>query len=214
LSVIFIISGPSGSGKSRLVELLLRTVSGMDFSVSYTTRQPRGSERNGRDYFFVSRVEFEHMASADEFLEYADVFGNGYGTARRFLTQAKDKGHDLLVDVDVQGASQLKEHVPDTVSIFVMPPDHKELESRLRNRGLDAEDVIQSRLERSSPEDHYNKYDYVLVNKRLEDSADQLREIVISERKRSSRQVRTVDTPSRTAFFRVARELTLSGLHL
>jgi guanylate kinase len=159
----------------------------MDFSVSDTTRQPRGSERNGREYFFVSREEFEQMASADEFLEYANVFGNDYGTARRFLTQAKEKGHDLLVDVDVQGASQLRGNLPDTVTIFVMPPDRKELEWRLRNRGLDAEDVVQSRLERSNREmEHYSKYDYVLINKRLEDSADQLREIVISERKRRS----------------------------
>jgi guanylate kinase len=104
-----------------------------------------------------------------------------------FLTQAKEEGHDLLVDVDVQGASQLKENIPDTVSIFVMPPDRKELEWRLRNRGLDAEDVIHSRLKRSSREmENYNKYDYVLVNKRLEDCADELREIVISERKRRS----------------------------
>jgi guanylate kinase len=187
LSIVFIISGPSGSGKSSLVELLLRSVSGVDFSVSYTTRQPRGSERNGREYFFISREEFERMASADEFLEHADVVGNYYGTARRFLTQAKEEGHDLLVDVDVQGAAQLKGNIRDTVSIFVMPPDRKELEWRIRNRGLDAEDVIQSRLERSSREmENYNKYDYVLVNKRLEDCADELREIVISERNQRS----------------------------
>jgi guanylate kinase len=187
LSIIFIISGPSGSDKSSLVGLLLRSVSGVDFSVSYTTRQPRSSERNGREYFFISPEEFERMVRADEFLEHANVFGNYYGTARRFLIQAKEEGHDLLVDVDVQGASQLKENIPDTVSIFVMPPDRKELEWRLRNRGLDAEDVIHSRLERSNREmENYNKYDYVLVNKRLEDCADELREIVISERKRRS----------------------------
>jgi guanylate kinase len=187
LSIVFIISGLSGSGKSSLVELLLRSVSGVDFSVSYTTRQPRGSERNGREYLFVSRDEFEHMVSADEFLEYANVFGSYYGTARRFLTQAKEEGHDLLVDVDLQGASQLKEDIPDAVSIFVMPPDRRELEWRLRNRGLDAEDVIQRRFALASHEiENYRRYDYVLVNERLEECADELRKIVLSERKRRS----------------------------
>jgi guanylate kinase len=187
LSIVFIISGPSGSGKSSLVELLLQSVSGVDFSVSYTTRQPRGSERNGREYFFIPQQEFERMASAHEFLEHANVFGNYYGTARRFLTQAKEQGHDLLVDVDVHGSSQLKENIPDTVSIFVMPPDRKELEWRLRNRGSDAEDVIQRRLALASDEmEYYRKYDYVLVNNRLEECADELREIVLSERKRRS----------------------------
>jgi guanylate kinase len=185
LSIVFIISGLSGSGKSSLGEWLLRSVSGVDFSVSYTTRQPRGSEQNGREYWFVSREEFERMASADEFLEYANVFGNYYGTARRFLTQAEEEGHDLLVDVDLQRASQLKENIPDAVSIFVMPPDRKELEWRLRNRGLDAEDVIHNRLERSSREmENRSNYDYVLANKRLEDCVDELRDIVISERRR------------------------------
>jgi guanylate kinase len=187
LTTVFIISGPSGSGKSSLVELLLQSVSGMDFSVSYTTRQPRGRERNGREYFFISQQEFERMASADEFLEHANVFGNYYGTARRFLTQATEQGHDLLVDVDVQGSSQLKENIPDTVSIFVMPLDRKELEWRLRNRGSNAEDVIQRRLALASDEmEFYPKYDYVLVNNRLEECADHIREIVFSERKRRS----------------------------
>jgi guanylate kinase len=187
LSIVFIISGPSGSGKSTLVEFLLRLVSGLDFSVSYTTRLPRGSERDGLEYFFVSAEEFERMAAADEFVEYANVFGHYYGTARHFLDQAKAQGHDLLLDIDVQGASKLKEKVPDTVSIFVLPPDGEELEWRLQSRGLDAEDVIQRRLAIANNEmENYRKYDYVLVNKRFEECAEQLRKIVLSERERRS----------------------------
>ena len=187
MSIVFIISGPSGSGKSSLVALLLRLVSGLDFSVSYTTRPPRGSERDGHEYFFVSREEFERMIAAGELIEHAKVFGNCYGTARRFLHQATEHGHDLLLDVDVQGASQVKEKIPDTVSIFVLPPNHHELEWRLRGRGLDAEEVIQRRLALASHEmENYRRYDYVLVNERLEECADKLRKIVLSERKRRS----------------------------
>jgi len=188
LSIVFIISGPSGSGKSSLVESLLRSVSGLDFSVSHTTRLPRGSEQNGLAYFFVSTEEFERMAAADEFLEYAKVFGHYYGTARRSLDKAKEQGHDLLLDIDVQGASQLKEKAPETVSIFVLPPDREELEWRLQSRGLDAKDVIQRRLAEATQEmENYRTYDYVLVNNRLEDCAEQLRKIVLTERERRSR---------------------------
>src|SRR4029077_16056890 len=167
LSIVFIISGPSGSGKSSLVESLLRSVSGLDFSVSHTTRLPRGSEQNGLAYFFVSTEEFERMAAADEFLEYAKVFVHYYGTALRSLDKAQEQGHDLLLDIDVQGASQLKEKAPETVSIFVLPPDREELEWRLQSRGLDAKDVIQRRLAEATQEmENYRTYDYVLVNNR------------------------------------------------
>ena len=127
------------------------------------------------------------MAAADAFLEYANVFGHYYGTARRFPDQAKEQSHDLLLDIDVQGASRVKEKVPDAVSVFVLPPDRLELEWRLQSRGLDAEDVIQRRLAGASHEmENYPKYDYVLVNKRLDECADELRRIVLSERKRRS----------------------------
>lgn len=187
MSIVFIISGPSGSGKSSLVELLLQFVSRLDFSVSYTTRPPRGSERNGHEYFFVSREEFERMVAANDFLEYANVFGNYYGTARRFLDKAEEQGHDLLLDVDFQGASQVRHNIFDTVSVFVLPPNPHELEWRLRSRGSDAEEVIQRRLAMSSQEiEAYRKYDYVLVNERLEECAEELRKIVLSERERRS----------------------------
>ena len=187
MSILFTISGSSRSGKSSLVALLLRLVSGLDFSVSYTTRPPRGSERDGHEYFFVSHEEFERMVAAGEFIEHAEVFGNCYGTALRFLDQATEHGHDLLLDVDVQGASQVKEKIPNTVSIFVLPPDPHELEWRLRSRGLHAEEVIQRRLALASHEmENYSRYDYVLVNERLEECADELRKIVLSERRRRS----------------------------
>jgi guanylate kinase len=183
--IVYIISAPSGSGKSTLVTRLLKLVPDLHFSISYTTRPARGSEQNGKQYYFVSRSEFERMLQADEFLEHADVFGNYYGTARRFLREAEEKGHDLLLDIDVQGAKQIKGKLPDAVSIFILPPDRKTLERRLRERGEDAEQVIQRRLVTASREiENYDKYNYILVNDRLEDSIDSLQAMVRSERLR------------------------------
>jgi guanylate kinase len=188
MSMVFIISAPSGSGKSTLVNELRRLVTGLEFSISYTTRAPRGSEQNGREYFFVSREEFERMITQDEFLEFAVVFGKDYyGTARRFLRDAETRGNDLLLDIDVQGAAQIKRKIPDAVSIFVLPPDRKSLEKRLRNRGQDSNEVIARRLDTAGREiENYNKYDYILVNDRLDDATDELRAIVLSERLRHS----------------------------
>jgi guanylate kinase len=185
MTTIFIISAPSGSGKSTLVNEVRQIVPGLDFSISYTTRKPRGSEQNGREYFFVSRAEFEIMIQQDEFLEHAEVYGgnNYYGTAGRFLRQAEQKGSDLLLDIDVQGAEQIKQKLPQAVSIFIMPPNRSELEKRLRNRSSDSEKVIQRRLATASREiENYDKYDYILVNDRLEDSVMALRAILLAER--------------------------------
>jgi guanylate kinase len=123
------------------------------------------------------------MIAADEFLEYADVFGNCYGTARRFLREAEERGNDLLLDIDVQGAEQIQRKIPGAVSIFILPPDWQTLESRLRNRGSDSEEVIRRRLDTARREiENYSKYDYILVNNLLEQSADQLKDIVLAER--------------------------------
>ena len=147
MSMVFIISAPSGSGKSTLVNELRKLVSGLEFSISYTTRAPRGSEQNGREYFFITREEFERMIAQDEFLEYAVVFGKDYyGTARRFLREAEASGNDLLLDIDVQGAAQIKRKIPDAVSIFVLPPNDQKLEWRLRNRGTESPEVRGRRL--------------------------------------------------------------------
>jgi guanylate kinase len=184
---VYIISAPSGSGKSTLVNSVRRIIPGLDFSISYTTRPPRGNEQNGREYFFVQRAEFEQMLRNDEFLEHADVFGNCYGTARRFLREAEQHGHDLLLDIDVQGAEQIKRKIPDAVSIFILPPNRQELEARLRHRSLDTESVIQTRLVTATREiENYAKYDYILVNDRLEDSIEALKSILLSERLRHS----------------------------
>ncbi|MGA2203124.1 MAG: guanylate kinase [Terriglobales bacterium] len=187
MSIVYIVSAPSGSGKSTLVNELLKMVRHLDFSISYTTRPPRGSEQNGKEYFFVSREEFEAMIARDEFLEHADVFGNYYGTARRFLREAEARGNDLLLDIDVQGARQIKQKIPEAVSIFILPPDREKLEWRLRNRGLDSEAVIRRRLDTARREiENYSKYDYILVNNLLEQSADELKDIVLAERLRQS----------------------------
>jgi len=185
--IVYIISAPSGSGKSTLVNELLKLVSNLDFSISYTTRKLRGSEQNGKQYHFVSREEFEQMVRAGEFLEHAEFDGNYYGTARRFLQETGQKGHDLLLDIDVQGAAQIKNNLPEAVSIFVLPPDRKTLEWRLRKRSEDAEAVIVRRLLAASREiENYDKYDYILINDDLEESIDSLEAIVLAERLRRS----------------------------
>jgi len=181
--LVFIISAPSGSGKSTLTNELLKLVPNLDFSISYTTRERRGSEQNGKEYHFVRMDEFNRMIAASEFLEHANVHGNCYGTSREFLRQAGRNGHDLLLDIDVQGAAQIKQNLTDAISIFVLPPDREKLEWRLKNRGEDPEPVIQRRLVAASREiAEYDKYDYVLVNDKLEESCEKLRAIVLAER--------------------------------
>jgi len=186
MSTVFIVSAPSGSGKSTLVNELFKMVHGLEFSISYTTRTPRGSEKNGKEYYFVSDAEFEAMIEADEFLEYARVFGsqgNYYGTARRFLREAEERGHDLLLDIDVQGAAQVKKKLPQSVSIFILPPGREQLEWRLRNRALDSDEVIRRRLDTARREiEQYSRYDYILINNVLEQSADELKAVVLAER--------------------------------
>src|SRR5208282_602001 len=185
MSIVYIISAPSGSGKSTLVNELFKMVRHLDFSISYTTRPPRGREQNGKEYFFVSRKEFEAMIAADEFLEHAEVFGNYYGTARRFQREAEARGNDLLLDIDVQGASQVKEKIPDAVIIFILPPNRKELEERLRARALDSEAVIRRRLDTARREiENYSKYDYILVNNLLAERVQRSRAELSEEEKR------------------------------
>lgn len=188
--LVYIISAPSGSGKSTLTNELLKLVPNLVFSISYTTRAPRGSEQNGKQYHFVPMQEFDRMVREGEFLEHANVHGNCYGTARRFLREAGKSGHDLLLDIDVQGAAQVKKNLTDAISIFVLPPDRKTLEWRLRNRGEDSEDVIRRRLSDAGREiEEYDKYDYVLINDQLEKSIERLKAIVLSERLRRLERV-------------------------
>jgi guanylate kinase len=210
MSLVFIISAPSGSGKSTLVNRLRKLVPDLDFSVSYTTRAPRGTEQDGREYFFVPRAEFEEMARQNEFLEHAEVFGNCYGTPRQSLLRAKESHKDLLLDIDVQGAAQIKQKLPDAISIFILPPDRKTLEDRLRKRSQDAEEVIQRRLRKASGEiENYGKYDYILVNDELEKSVNTLRAIVLAERLTHSDKARSADD---LALFQLAEKCRLANV--
>ena len=182
---VYIVSAPSGSGKTTLVDRLLKEVPRLIFSVSYTTRPPRGLERNGREYFFITRPEFEAMIARNELLEWAEVFGNYYGTSGRFWDEARRSGQDLLLDIDVQGAAQVKEKIPEAVSVFILPPSRQVLEHRLRGRGQDSEEVIAKRLRNAGREIlGVVRYDYVLINRDLERSAESLRAIVLAERSR------------------------------
>ncbi|HEY0161842.1 MAG TPA: guanylate kinase [Edaphobacter sp.] len=185
--ILFIISAPSGSGKSTLVSQLRTLVEGLDFSISYTTRAPRGSEENGREYYFTTREEFERMVKADDFLEWAEVFGNYYGTAVSALRHAKEQGKDLLLDIDVQGALQVIHKMPQAVSIFILPPSPEVLEKRLKNRSvaekMTDESVIQKRLAGARGElKQVWKYKYALVNDVLENAVEEMKAIVLYER--------------------------------
>lgn len=186
---VFIISAPSGSGKSTLVHRLLSNHDDLIFSISYTTRSPRGLERDGVDYHFVSREAFEAMILAGEFLEHAEVFGNYYGTHRgASLDRALLEGKDLVLDIDVQGARQLKKALPDAVSVFVLPPSRQILEARLRARSQDSDEVIERRLRGAAEEvQNYGQYDYVLINHEIEQSVAKLECVVTAERLRRVR---------------------------
>jgi len=188
VTTVFIISAPSGSGKSTLVSRLVQRDQRLRFSVSYTTRKPRGREKPGENYIYISRPEFEARIEAGEFLEYAEVFGNYYGTSRKILEQSRQEGMDLVLDIDVQGARQLKDKLPEAVSIFVLAPSRDILEQRLRTRSEDAEEVIQRRLRDAAEEiRNYKQYDYVLVNYRVDESVDTLVSIIRAERVRRIR---------------------------
>lgn len=188
MSIVFIISAASGSGKSTLLNGLLKSIPLM-FSVSYTTRPPRGAERHGQNYYYISKEEFQARIARDEFLEYAEVFGHYYGTHRSFLERAKREGMDLVLDIDVQGARQLRSRIPDAVSIFILAPSRKILEQRLRDRSEDPEDVIQRRLREAAEEiRNYASYDYIVVNHDVESAVDTLAAIVKAERARRVRQ--------------------------
>jgi len=208
--LVFIISAPSGSGKSTLTNELLKLVPNLEFSISYTTRHRRGSEQDGKHYHYVSMDEFNRMIAAGEFLEYANVYGKYYGTAREFLRQAGRSGHDLLLDIDVQGAAQIKRNLTDAISIFVLPPDRHTLEWRLRNRSEDSEEEIQRRLLTAKREiEEYDKYDYILINDKLEKSIERLQAIVLSERLR--RQQHPL-SPEEQAIRERAERLRLANL--
>ena len=187
---IIVVSAPSGSGKTTLIKRLLEAVPALKFSVSYTTRPPRHGEKDGRDYFFVPREEFEGMIKAGKFVEWADVVGHLYGTAREQLRAAEEDGQDILLDIDVQGHRQVREKLPEAVSIFILPPSFQELERRLRRRRSDAPDVIEKRLRNARREiGHWQEYDFIVVNDKLRAATRSLRSIVEAARGRASVQI-------------------------
>jgi guanylate kinase len=186
--LVIIVSGPSGSGKSTLVSKL-RELPGTLFSVSCTTRPPRAQESPGKWYDFISEQEFDRMARQGEFLESAQVFGqHRYGTPRKWLDKARNEGLDLVLEIDVQGAAQVKQKIPEAVAIFILPPSRQELERRLRARGQDSDDSIAKRLDRARKEvERYREYDYLIVNDDLERADNTILAIALAER--ASRRV-------------------------
>lgn len=191
--LVFIVSGPSGSGKSTLVEKLLELPDTM-FSISATTRQPRSRESDGKWYHFVSGEEFQRMVDAGEFLEHACVFGkHRYGTPRRWVEESRAKGLDLVLEIDVQGAEQVKKALPAAVAIFILPPSREELEKRIRARGQDSNEEIGRRLDRARQEmQRYTDYDYIVVNDDLERAGREVQAIASAARSRSARNERRI----------------------
>jgi guanylate kinase len=181
--LVLIVSGPSGSGKSTLVEKILE-VPGTLLSVSCTTRSPRKTESNGKWYNFVTEAGFQQMVERGEFLEYAQVFGkNWYGTPRKWLEEAQENKKDLVLEIDVQGALQVKRKLPGAVAVFVLPPSRAELERRIRARGQDSEDEIHRRLERARQEMlNYSSYDFAIINDDLERAGREVQAIALGSR--------------------------------
>jgi guanylate kinase len=180
---LIVLSAASGSGKTSLAARLLQEVPPLTFSVSHTTRTPREGERQGVDYFFVTEAEFEAMIRADAFLEHAHVYGNYYGTSRQFVTSELEAGHDVLLDIDVQGAMKVKQAVPEAILIFVFAPSLAALRERLMKRGLDNPEVIERRLRIARDEiRYYDRYDYLVINDDIEKCVSELESIVCAAR--------------------------------
>ncbi len=203
MSQVFIISAPSGSGKSTLVRNLLERDPSLIFSVSYTTREPRGQEQEGHEYHFVSRDAFVAMKNRGEFIEWAPVFDDFYGTHRRYVDQARAEGRDVVLDIDVKGARQLRERIPEAVSVFILAPSREELEKRLRARGDVSEQVIRKRVAEAAREiQDFSQYGYVLVNEDVEEASDLLQAIVEAARRQADSEqtarLRSEDAAVRT----------------
>ena len=186
---ILVISAPSGSGKSTLVRRLLASLPDLAFSVSHTTRPRRESEKDGRDYFFVTPKRFERMIAAGDFIEWAEVFGHLYGTSKGQIDRALEAGRDILLDIDVQGHQQVKKRLPGALSVFVLPPSFRELKRRLTHRHSDSPQVIERRLAAARQEiSHWPDYDYLVVNDRLSPATQALRAVVRAGRFRRQNQ--------------------------
>ena len=182
---LFVITAPSGAGKTSLIDAVMRDDPGLKISVSYTTRAPREGEKDGVDYHFVERATFDAMQRRGEFLESAEVHGNHYGTSRKVILDALARGEDLILEIDWQGAQQVRRLYPGCVGIFILPPSIEELERRMRGRGKDAEGVIRRRLDNAREElAHAHEFEYAIINKDFETARRELAEILRNERSR------------------------------
>ncbi|MBO8136573.1 MAG: guanylate kinase [Desulfotomaculum sp.] len=186
--ILLVLSGPSGAGKGTVCQGLIKTSKSIHLSVSVTTRSPRPGEQHGKNYFFISEKEFIEMAEKDQLLEWAKVYDNYYGTPRQWVEEKLDKGEDVLLEIDIQGALQIKKKFPDSILVFIVPPSINELQARLIKRGTDKEDVIQKRLNCVEGElQEIPKYDYIVVNDKLEDAVNAVKSIITAEKCRPER---------------------------
>ena len=192
---LFIVSAPSGTGKTSLVNALLRSNRQIDLSVSYTTRSPRPGETDGKDYHFINRETFLNMAKHGDFLESAEVYGNLYGTSQSWIETETSCGRDILLEIDWQGAAQVRRKFPDCITIFILPPSLQALEERLKARAQDSASVIATRLQ-AAQEDiaHVAEFDYVIINDKLDQALQQLSAVVVAAGLRRERQLDSLET--------------------
>ena len=186
---LFVVSSPSGGGKGTIIRHVLACVENLSYSVSFTTRAPRANETHGHEYFFINRETFDEMVAAGEFLEWACVHGNFYGTSKKQILEQTGAGADMILEVDVQGAASVRQLLMDSVSVFILPPSYEVLKQRLIARGTDSPEELEVRL-RNAPEElkQYSSFDYVIINDEIERAAGQLASIIYAERARCMRQ--------------------------
>lgn len=196
IGTLFIFSAPSGAGKTSLVRALLETTGYIGVSVSHTTRAPRPGETSGKDYHFVSVDDFQAMVSRGAFLEHAQVFDNFYGTSQEWVESELSAGRDVILEIDWQGAEQVRRLMPDTISVFIAPPSIEALRERLQKRGQDNDDIIERRMRDARNEmSHYGEYDYLIINDDFDNTVEELRAIIIARRHRlAAQQERHKDT--------------------
>ncbi|MEP1741009.1 MAG: guanylate kinase [Kangiellaceae bacterium] len=182
---LFVVSAPSGAGKTSLLKKLISELNGVQTSISHTTRAKRAAEVDGVDYHFVEPEAFKLLVEQEAFYEHAEVFGNHYGTSKSSIANQREQGIDVILEIDWQGARQIKQQLPESLSIFILPPSKQELESRLQGRGQDDEAIIKGRMDAAISEmSHYNEYDYVVINDDFEQAVFEIKAIIVAERQK------------------------------
>lgn len=187
--MLIVVSSPSGGGKGTLIDRVLQTVPGVSYSVSYTTRPPRAKEQDGREYFFVSAAAFDEMLQRGEFLEWANVYGHKYGTSQQQVERERAAGHDIILEIDVQGAASVRRLIDDAVTVFILPPSFELLRNRLIARGTDSPEDLEKRLRGAPAEvEQYKYFQYVILNDDINRASAQLAAVIYAERARRDRQ--------------------------